>query len=61
MARFECRILVVDDNRDHTDSTALMLHLMGHHVERAYDGENQSNLLSCLPRILFCSISPCLR
>jgi len=44
MARFECRILVVDDNRDHTDSTALMLHLMGHHVERAYDGENAIEL-----------------
>jgi len=38
MPGFECRILVVDDNRDHTDSTAIMLESIGHHVERAYDG-----------------------
>jgi signal transduction histidine kinase len=32
------RILVVDDNRDGADSLAMMLQLMGHEVETAYDG-----------------------
>ncbi|HKQ59659.1 MAG TPA: response regulator [Candidatus Polarisedimenticolaceae bacterium] len=32
------RILVVDDNRDSADSLAMVLRLMGHAVETAYDG-----------------------
>jgi signal transduction histidine kinase/CheY-like chemotaxis protein len=32
------RILVVDDNRDSTDSLAALLRLMGHDVHTAYDG-----------------------
>jgi PAS domain S-box-containing protein len=32
------RILVVDDNRDSADSLAMVLRLMGHDVETAYDG-----------------------
>jgi two-component system CheB/CheR fusion protein len=32
------RILVVDDNRDSADSSAMMLELMGHETTRAYDG-----------------------
>ena len=33
-----CRILVVDDNRDAADSLAMMLRLMGHDIQTAYDG-----------------------
>jgi PAS domain S-box-containing protein len=33
------KILVVDDNRDSADSTAILLSLQGHDVRRAYDGE----------------------
>ena len=33
-----CTILVVDDNRDNTDSMAVLLLMMGHEVHRAYDG-----------------------
>ncbi|HEU5284853.1 MAG TPA: PAS domain-containing protein, partial [Burkholderiales bacterium] len=33
------KILVVDDNRDSADSTAVLLGLQGHDVRRAYDGE----------------------
>jgi signal transduction histidine kinase/ActR/RegA family two-component response regulator len=32
------RVLVVDDNRDGADSLAMMLGLLGHEVETAYDG-----------------------
>ncbi len=35
----ECRVLVVDDNRDAADSVALLLSFAGHLVEVAYDGE----------------------
>jgi CheY-like chemotaxis protein len=34
----KCRILVVDDNRDATDSLAVMLRLAGHDTHTAYDG-----------------------
>jgi PAS domain S-box-containing protein len=33
-----CRILAVDDNRDSADSLAMMLRLLGHSVQTAYDG-----------------------
>jgi PAS domain S-box-containing protein len=33
------RILIVDDNCDGTDSLAMLLKLLGHEVETAYDGE----------------------
>ncbi|HYE36139.1 chemotaxis protein CheB [Methylocaldum sp.] len=33
-----CRILVVDDNADTAESTALLLQLEGHEVQTAYDG-----------------------
>jgi CheY-like chemotaxis protein len=33
-----CRVLVVDDNRDSTDSLATLLQLMGHDIHKAYDG-----------------------
>jgi CheY-like chemotaxis protein len=32
------RVLVVDDNRDTADSTALLLRMIGHEVQVAYDG-----------------------
>ena len=31
------RLLVVDDNREHTDSIALFLRMQGHQVRTAYD------------------------
>jgi CheY-like chemotaxis protein len=34
------RILIVDDNRDGTESLAMLLELMGHLAETAYDGEH---------------------
>ena len=34
------RILVVDDNRDSADSLAMLLKVMGHEVNTAYDGED---------------------
>jgi CheY-like chemotaxis protein/nitrogen-specific signal transduction histidine kinase len=33
------RILIVDDNKDATDSLAMLLRLAGHEVRTAYDGE----------------------
>jgi CheY-like chemotaxis protein len=33
------RILVVDDNRDSADSSALLLQMLGYEVRSAYDGE----------------------
>ncbi len=33
-----CRVLVVDDNRDAADSLAMMLGLLGHDIQTAYDG-----------------------
>ena len=33
-----CRILVVDDNRDAADSLVMMLRMMGHETDTAYDG-----------------------
>jgi DNA-binding response OmpR family regulator len=34
----KCRVLVVDDNVDTTESLAILLRLMGHEVETAFDG-----------------------
>ena len=39
------RVLVVDDNRDCADSTALLLKAMGHEVKACYDGPTA--LLMC--------------
>jgi signal transduction histidine kinase len=36
--RSKYRILVVDDNRDAADSLAMMLTMMGHEIQKAYDG-----------------------
>ena len=33
-----CRILIVDDHRDMTDSATILLKMMGHHVLSCYDG-----------------------
>jgi signal transduction histidine kinase len=33
------RILIVDDNRDSADSLAILLDMLGHEVQTAYDGE----------------------
>ena len=39
VATSKLRILIVDDNRDSTDSLAMMLKLMGNEIRTAYDGE----------------------
>ena len=36
--RSQYRILVVDDNRDAADSLTMMLTMMGHDIQKAYDG-----------------------
>jgi PAS domain S-box-containing protein len=36
-AAHQCRVLVVDDNREHTDALALFLRIAGHDVRGAYD------------------------
>src|SRR5262249_60172337 len=36
--RAQYRILVVDDNRDAADSLTMMLTMMGHDIQKAYDG-----------------------
>lgn len=38
------RILVVDDNRDAADSTAILLGIWGHQVQVAYDGKEALQL-----------------
>jgi CheY-like chemotaxis protein len=35
-----CRILVVDDNEDSAESLAMLLHMLGHEVTTANDGES---------------------
>ena len=35
-----CRILVVDDNQDSAESLAMLLHILGHEVKTARDGES---------------------
>jgi len=37
MAAQSCRVLVVDDNREHTDALALFLRIAGHDVRGVYD------------------------
>jgi len=34
-----CRVLVVDDNHDSTDSLAMLLGMLGHEVQTAHDGD----------------------
>jgi CheY-like chemotaxis protein len=34
----KCRILIVDDNRDATNSLAMLLQLIGHDIHTAHDG-----------------------
>ncbi|HTU93691.1 MAG TPA: response regulator [Gemmataceae bacterium] len=34
------RILIIDDNQDSADSLAILLHMLGHEVRVAYDGES---------------------
>lgn len=43
------RVLVVDDNRDSTDSLALLLGALGHQVRTAYDGRQALSMLEAGP------------
>ncbi len=52
------RILLVDDNKDATDSMAMLLRLAGHEVRTAYDGETALELARIeAPEVVFCDIS----
>jgi signal transduction histidine kinase/CheY-like chemotaxis protein len=52
------RILIIDDNKDATDSMAMLLRTAGHEVRTAYDG--RSALVLCrleAPEVVICDIS----
>ncbi len=52
------RILLVDDNRDATDTMAILLRHAGHEVRTAYDGETALALAGIeAPEVVFCDIS----
>src|SRR5258708_6196325 len=51
------RILVIEDNIDAAESMEMLLHLMGHEVETAYDGPVGVELARrCRPEIVICDI-----
>lgn len=51
------RILVIEDNIDAAESMEMLLHLMGHEVETAYDGPVGVDLARrCRPEIVICDI-----
>lgn len=55
--RPRARILVVDDNRDAAESLQMLLQMIGHEVETAYDGEQALELFAAtLPDIVFLDI-----
>ena len=39
-ARVDCRVLVIDDNRDAADTLAMLIEELGGHCRSAYDGES---------------------
>ena len=52
------RILLVDDNRDATDSMAMLLRLGGHDVRTAYDGQTALALARIeAPDVVICDVS----
>ncbi len=53
----ECRVLVVDDNRDAADSVALLLSFAGYVTEVAYDGDEAlQRTLEFKPRVMLLDI-----
>ncbi len=51
------RVLIVDDNRDLTESLCAVLHLCGHCVECAFSGEEAvSKARSFLPEVVICDL-----
>jgi hypothetical protein len=54
-----CRVLVADDLRDSADSLGLLIELMGHAVEVAYDGEEALRGASASGPTSSCSTSAC--
>jgi PAS domain S-box-containing protein len=51
------RVLVVDDNRDSADSLAMLLQVLGHEVEIAYDGEEAlETAAKLLPEVVLLDI-----
>jgi len=52
------RVLIVDDNRDATDSMAMLVGMWGHEVRRAYDGEAALAMASaCRPDVLLLDVA----
>jgi CheY-like chemotaxis protein len=52
------RVLVVDDNRDATDSLSLLLQLEGYDVRVAYDGRQALDLVKAFePEVVFLDIN----
>lgn len=47
--RAKARILVVDDNRDAAESLQMLLQMIGHEVDTAYDGEQALELFAAAP------------
>lgn len=51
------RILVVDDNRDAAESLQMLLQLIGHEVDTAYDGEQALEVFAVVrPDVVFLDI-----
>ncbi len=51
------RILVVDDNRDSAESSAMLLKIMGNHVQMAHDGEEAvAAARRFRPHVVLCDI-----
>ncbi|HUR19174.1 MAG TPA: response regulator [Vicinamibacterales bacterium] len=51
------RILVVDDNRDAAESSAMLLEMMGNQVSKAYDGEEAvASARQFQPEVVLCDI-----
>ena len=52
------RILVIDDNRDAADTMAMLLRVIGHAAQTAYDGPTALDLARLNPpEVVFCDIS----
>jgi CheY-like chemotaxis protein len=57
-ARSALRVVVVDDDRDATDSLALLVDLWGHEVRRAYSGAGGLALVAdAVPDVVFIDIT----
>src|SRR5262245_46117639 len=51
------RVLIVDDDKDTADSTALLVRAWGHDAEAIYDGDILTVALSYLPDVIVLDLS----